>query len=436
MFTVALCFWGLLRSLKHAYPSIEKFIFHPLIENNIEYDIFVHTYKFRERYSNVRNGENETQLNFTEYALLNPNYVYLEDQNKFDDNFPYTHFTSLGDPWSNNYVSFKNHMRALNSLFHLTSVVEQLSGWRKKGGSGYDYIIFLRPDVQYLSPLPISLAIKYPNHVFIPDFQRRCDDGSTQPLSEYNDRFLMGPPALALTCFGNKLLYAHNYSKYTNLHSERLTYHVLSQCVYALQRDTRTHNDTSYSKHLFYPVPLPYMPPQPHKHRIAPHNHHHHGVHGVVPSPPPFIYEILFRFRRIRVGGGIDVRDRGLLPPPDFCMLNGTNLKMVRLRSGGGGAACVCPSRPFINETTLLPMPGIFLKNPPPLSQEGWRTDMTEGNDVFDTGDGARKGGQGKRRVACSYEYTNMGLDVHSPGLPSNVTLLRAIGCAFVQNTE
>ncbi|RYG96576.1 hypothetical protein EON65_54195, partial [archaeon] len=130
MFRVALCFWGLLRSLQYTYPSIEKHIFHPLKFHHIEYDIFVHTYKFREKYENIRNGEEATQLNFTEYALLNPNYVFLEDQNDFDENFSYTNFTTHGDPWKNGFVSLRNHVRALNSLYHLAKVVELVGGYK------------------------------------------------------------------------------------------------------------------------------------------------------------------------------------------------------------------------------------------------------------------------------------------------------------------
>ena len=41
---IAVCFFGLTRSLKHTIDSIKKNIFHPLQKNNINYDIYLHTY--------------------------------------------------------------------------------------------------------------------------------------------------------------------------------------------------------------------------------------------------------------------------------------------------------------------------------------------------------------------------------------------------------
>ena len=42
---VAICFFGLTRSLKHTIDSINTNIFQPLKNSNIEYDVFLHTYK-------------------------------------------------------------------------------------------------------------------------------------------------------------------------------------------------------------------------------------------------------------------------------------------------------------------------------------------------------------------------------------------------------
>ena len=80
---VALCFWGLTRSLKHTIESIHENILKPLQENQIEYTIFLHTYKFESPYINPRAKEVNVELDFDEYSLLEPDFVQIDDRHQF-----------------------------------------------------------------------------------------------------------------------------------------------------------------------------------------------------------------------------------------------------------------------------------------------------------------------------------------------------------------
>lgn len=272
---VAICLWGLMRAARFTVHSFHTYVVKSVINYGHTYDIFVHTYSFAGEYGSMRNHEANVQLNFSDWKLFKPNYIYVEDQDAFDQRINYRMYQSQGDPWHNGFYSFKNHMRALNSLHHVTKAVESMATHR-----AYDGIIFVRPDVQFLNPLPIFLLSHYLSRaqppqeqrlLFLPDFHRSCDGG------EYNDRMAMGSLSAGLQ-YGKKLQTALAYSQGHLLHAERFTFH-----------------------HLQHPIPS-----------NSTHLRHADGMK---------IYEIPFRFRRVRSNGEIHFRDWEAVSPKEQARL-------------------------------------------------------------------------------------------------------------------
>lgn len=216
---VAIGLWGLLRALQFTITSIQDQILLPLTSEGHTYEIFIHTYTIQGVYQSSRNHEVGTVLNTSSWQLLNPHYVYVENQEHFDINVHYELFQSQGDPWHNNFTSFRNHMRALNSLYHVTLAMEQASLYRH-----YDAVLFIRPDVEFLQPLPIRLLshphFYQPSTLLLPDFHRSCHSG------EYNDRMALGSLSAGLI-YGKKMESAFQFSLQHPLHAEKFTYYHL-----------------------------------------------------------------------------------------------------------------------------------------------------------------------------------------------------------------
>ena len=214
---IAIGIWGIVRSLKYTVKSIQEYCLDPIVNAGHTYEIYIHTYKFSGVYTNGRSNEISLQLNFTEWQLLNPDHIYVEDQDVFDANTNFTSYHTHGDPWHNNYVSFTNHLRALNSLFYLASKIELESQVKH-----FDGVVYLRPDVTYLNELPVYLLEHIPNTLFLPDFHRSCHGG------EYNDRMAMGDVQSAIA-YGKRFEDALEYSQHKRLHSETFTYDYLTE---------------------------------------------------------------------------------------------------------------------------------------------------------------------------------------------------------------
>ena len=213
---VAVCFFGLTRSLKFTLGSIEKYIFDPLKNHGIHYDTFLHTYKMKTPYSNPRAGEHDIILDADEYKLLEPTHHMVENKETVSKKLHLEKYRSHGNPWGKEKRAIPGDFSTLdNHILYLWSLKQLTNMWSKSRGKNYfSHIIYCRPDVLYQVPLDISWfsfsANSKKQPILIPNFAL-CGD--------VTDRFALGRPEQMLL-YGNRFDDALAYSKKYPLASE------------------------------------------------------------------------------------------------------------------------------------------------------------------------------------------------------------------------
>lgn len=163
---VALAFFGITRSLTFTIESIQQQILKVFDDNDIIYDIFVHTYKLTSNYINKRTKEmmDSNKINNDEYKLLNPTHFQIDDQDEIKRQLNLTQYRTCRDPWNTNYNSVDNFILGNYSKAQLVKMIENT-------GIQYDYVIYIRPDCQYITPFSLDFFQHINNKtICIPNF--------------------------------------------------------------------------------------------------------------------------------------------------------------------------------------------------------------------------------------------------------------------------
>ena len=210
---VALCFWGLTRSLKFTIDSIREYILKPLDDNNIEYTIFMHTFSMSSKYYNPRAEEENIKLDFDEHHLISPDFFKIDDQDAIKEQIQIKKYRTLPDPWNTNYICLDNFICYMYSKKQLGIMV-------KESNIHFDYIVYLRPDVRYITPIDQRyFHVTHKNTICTPNFHL---------FPNLNDR-------LAIITHCNLKTYSemfdemYEYSRLYPLHSERFQYNIITR---------------------------------------------------------------------------------------------------------------------------------------------------------------------------------------------------------------
>ena len=71
-YDIAICYFGLPRSVKYVYESHQKYIYDVLNDKGITYKKFMHTWKTGDGSQRVWRFKTREKIDYEEYKLLNP----------------------------------------------------------------------------------------------------------------------------------------------------------------------------------------------------------------------------------------------------------------------------------------------------------------------------------------------------------------------------
>jgi hypothetical protein len=154
---IAICYWGLTRSTKYVYKSHDLFLKKILQNNNIDYDVYFHSWKLDEP-SFVQLEKTSIPIDYGEYILLDPYKYLLESQSEFwkSVNFNEYFYKDVWDTFGHGVTYewypqlIKNHLCALESQKRVTKLMLE-------SGQTYDYVMYIRPDVELKSEFPCGV---------------------------------------------------------------------------------------------------------------------------------------------------------------------------------------------------------------------------------------------------------------------------------------
>jgi hypothetical protein len=209
---VAILFYGLTRSLDRTYESIKTNILDELSSKNIDYDIFIHTYKINSPYQNTWAGEEVSHYDNDQYKILNAKHIMIEDQDSIIHMQDFeNYYFNLGN-WT--FIDpepalTKNLIRNLViALYSKKQITELFEKYKHE----YSNVIIMRPDLYIHNKLDIDVMDILDNtNIAIPD---------AEWFYGCNDRFCIATPDIA--CFYGKLYYhLLAYSREKSIISER-----------------------------------------------------------------------------------------------------------------------------------------------------------------------------------------------------------------------
>lgn len=215
---IAVCFFGITRSLSHTIQSIEGNILAPARARG-EVRTFCHFYDQR-RIDNPRTGE-QGELNPDEHQLLQPDVLRLESSERYLSSDLAAEIRAFGDHYRNDFYSLNN---LLLQLFSLRNAWEMAEPWAP------DICLYVRPDLYYHDSFDPYLVRPRRAMIQIANWGSGfAGIRNGHALAGVNDRFAICHDRRAMRAYGTRIKQAVSYcAQYGHgLHAESLLRYTL-----------------------------------------------------------------------------------------------------------------------------------------------------------------------------------------------------------------
>ena len=158
MTKIAICYWGMTRSTKYIYKTHYFNFFEQLKVNNIYYKTFMHTWRVENDKNIIWENVSDVPVDYEEYNLLKPDYYQIEEQKLFTDKLNFVDYfdKELYDKYGGDTDHEWRPQLIMNHLCALESQ-KRVYQMAKETNEQFDYIIFIRPDVEILNRFDTSI---------------------------------------------------------------------------------------------------------------------------------------------------------------------------------------------------------------------------------------------------------------------------------------
>lgn len=221
---IAICFFGITRSLRHTLLSIEANILQPARQLG---EVKIYSHFFRQHLIDIAVSADYTEhgrVDPEEYKLLKSDWIVLEEP---DSGAVQTRFEALkqyGDAWKSDFVLLRNLVHQQHSLQSVTNAALE---------DNPTLVVFCRPDLKYHDSL-------------LPHLRRAMATRGDLVMLPYwqswggglNDRFSLCRGKAAIASYGHRIEVAEDFCRDLGrpLHSEALLRFALERAEVPVRR--------------------------------------------------------------------------------------------------------------------------------------------------------------------------------------------------------
>lgn len=158
---IAIVYFGLTRSTRYVYKSHFDKLINPLKAAGYDITVFLHTWHTHS--PTVWNTVSTVPIDEEEYKYLQPKYYRRDNEDVFFESLDFSKYFNqkqwekYGDGRGPNNEWYpqmvKNHLGMMESIRRGTQMVLE-------SGETFDYILYSRPDVEYLNTFPVECLAK------------------------------------------------------------------------------------------------------------------------------------------------------------------------------------------------------------------------------------------------------------------------------------